>query len=311
MDEKETHSDVKVKLKSKKTVYKNLLIVGSMQLLIFAAISPTAALVTSTAGKTLGNITFGLSNIFSCLFSFFTISVLDKETNKKTVILFGSASFIGFTACNWYVSYYTLIPGALLFGVGLSTSWIASIIYIKRLSIDYTIYYNLNEQRTTSWFTGIIMGFSLAGYTLGNATASGVLMLLKQNSDNDTVIVDRLANHSGATRETECHTDEDKLEFNFVTMNVLRGLIVLYSLLAFIIVLLFLDSLQKRSLQNAVHPSLVMFKFIKSIWLNAVAITKLLHKMELIMSCPLFIASGASLSFVYTIYTKVSALVSL
>ena len=305
MDEKKSHSNVEVK-QSKKTVYKNLLIVGSMQLLISAAISPTAALVTSTAGKTLGNITFSLNNIFSCLFSFFTISVLDKETNKKTVILFGSACLIGFTACNWYVSYYTLIPGTLLFGVGLSTSWMASIMYIKRLSIDYTINYNLNEQHTTSWFTGIIMGFSLAGYTLGNATASGVLMLLKQNSDNDTVIVDRLANHSD-TRETGCHTDEDKLDFNFVTMNILRGLIVLYSLLAFIIVLLFLDSLKKRSLQNTFQPSLMKFKFIKSIWLNTVAITKLLHKMELIMSYPLFIASGASLSFVYTIYTKVSA----
>ena len=304
MDEKETHSDVKVK-KSKKTVYKNLLVVGSMQLLISAAISPTAALVTSTAGKTLGNITFSLNNIFSCLFSFFTISVLDKETNKKMVIVFGSACLIGFTACNWYVSYYTLIPGTLLFGIGLSTSWIASIMYIKKLSVDYAMNYNFNEQRITSLFTGIIMGFSLAGYTVGNATTSGVLMLLKQDSGNDTVIANKLTNHSD-TGETECYTDEDKLEFNFVTMNALRGLIVLYSLLAFIIVLSFLDSLEKKGLQNAFQPSLLMFKFIKSIWLNAVSITKLLHKMELIMSCPLFIASGASLSFVYTIYTKVS-----
>lgn len=302
MDEKETHNDVK---KSKKTVYKNLLIVGSMQLLVYAAISPTVALVTSTAGKTLGNITFSLNNIFSCLFSFLTISVLDKETNKKMVILFGSACLTGFTACNWYVSYYTLIPGTLLFGIGLSTSWIASIMYIKKLSVDYTMNYNFNEQRITSLFTGIIVGFSLAGYTVGNGTTSGVLMLLKQNSGNDTVVANKLSNHSDVG-ETECHTDEDKLEFNFVAMNALRGLIVLYSLLAFIIVLLFLDSLEKRSLKNTFQPSPLMFKFVKSIWVNAVSITKLLHKMEFIISCPLFIASGGSLSFIFTIYTKVS-----
>ena len=305
MDEKETHSDVKV-VKSKKTVYKNLLIVGSTQLLVSAAISPTVALATSTAGKTLGTITFSLNNIFSCLFSFFTICVLDKETNEKLVILFGSACFIGFTACNWYVSYYTLIPGTLLFGGGLSTSWIASMMYLKNLSINYTKKYNLNEKHITSLFTGIIMGFSLAGYTLGNATTSGVLMLLKQNdSENDTVTVNQITNHSDV-RETECHTNDDKLEFNFVTMNVLRGLIVFYSMLSFIIVLLFLDSLEKRRLQKAFQPRLVMFKFIRSIWLNAVSVAKLLDKMELIMSCPLFIASGASLSFIYAIYTKVS-----
>ena len=296
------HSDVV--LKSKKRVYKNLLIVGLMQLLSFTAISPTAALVTTTAGKTLGTITFSLNNIFSCLFSFLTISVMDKETNKKMVMLFGNVCIIGFTACNWYVSYYTLIPGTLLFGLGLSTIWLASMIYIKKLSVNYTKNYNLNEKHVTSLFTGIVMGFSLAGYTVGNVTTSGVLMLLKPNdSDNNTITVDKLTNHSDAR---ECFTNDDELEFNFVMMNVLRGLIVFYSVLGFIVVLLFLDGLEKRSPQVAFQPRLVMFKFIRSIWLNVVSIAKLLDKKELIMSCPLFIASGASLSFVYTIYTKVS-----
>ena len=306
MDEKETYNDIAAEMvNSKITVYKNLLILGSMQVLAWAAISPTAALGTTTAGKTLGNITFMLNNIFSCLFTFFTISMLDKETNKKVVILFGNACIIGFTACNWYISYYTLIPGTLLFGLGHSTLWMASTMYMKKLSVNYSKKYNFNEQYTTSFFTGIIMGFSLVGYVVGNATTSGVLTLLKEvDSNNDTTnLSNNSVNHTDAK---ECHTNDDKLEFNLVTMNVLRGLIVCYSILGFIVILFFLDSLEKRNVQKAFHLKLFMVKVVGSTWFNAVSMVKLLEKMELTLSCPLFIASGASLSFVYTIYTKVS-----
>ena len=299
--QKTRHSNV---IDSKKTVYKNLLIVGFMQLLSFGAISPTSSLMTSTAGRTLGNITFALNHIFSCLFSFFTISLLDKETSTKLVILLGNAFIVGFTACNWHISYYTLIPGTVLFGIGLSTSWIASMMYAKKLSVNYTAKYNLNEQHTTSLFTGIILGFSVAGYTLGNATTSGVLMLLKpHDSKNDTA---KELNGSAHHDNKHCYTNDKQLEFDFITMNVLRGLIVFYSLLGFIIVLVFLDNLERKGLQIASNIRSVTFNFIRNIWLNAVAVAKILATKELIMSCPLFITSGASLSFVYTIYTKVS-----
>ena len=305
MDEQGTqktrHNDV---INSKKAVYKNLLIVGFMQLLSFAAISPTSSLVTTAAGKTLGNITFALNNIFSCLFSFFTISLLDKETSKKMVILLGNACIVGFTTCNWYISYYTLIPGTVLFGIGLSTSWIASMMYAKKLSVNYTTKHNLNEQQITSLFAGIILGFSVAGYTLGNATTSGVLMLLKpRNSENDTVSAEELNN---STHSEECHTNDEQLEFDFIAVNVLRGLIVLYSLLGFIIILVFLDKLEKKNLQIAFDVKFVILNFIRNIWLNAVSVAKVLATKELMMSCPLFITSGASLSFIYTVYTKVS-----
>ena len=266
-----------------------------MQLLSYAAIIPTNNLLTTTAGKTLGNITFGFNYIFSCLFSFFTICILDKETSKKMVILLANACIVGFTACNWYVSYYTLIPGTILFGFGESTSWIISLIYVKKLSINYTKKYNLNEQHTTSLFTGIIMGLTVAGYILGNATTSGVLMLLKSNNiDNDTV-------SANFTSIRECHTNDDKLEFSLITTNVLRGLIVFYSILSFIIVLLFLDDLEKRNLQLTSK-----FIKIKNIWLNMISIAKLLAKIEMMMSIPLFVAIGASLAFVFGRYTKVS-----
>ena len=312
MDEKkiskESNSDAaEPVVYSRKAAYKNLLIVGTVQLLSYAAINPTVTLLTTTAGKTLGNVTFGLNYIFGCLFSFFTVCMLDKETSKKLVILFGNASLVGFTACNWYVSYFTLIPGTILFGAGLSASWITSLMYTRKLSMNYSKNYNMNERRTSSLFTGIVMGMSVGGYTLGNGTTSGVLMLLRTNdhSVNVTASAEEMNNLTEYNDIRECHTNDDKLEFSFDTMHLLRGVIVLHSLLGFIIAL-FLDDLEKKSLQRTFQPRLIVFNFVNSIRLNVMPLLKLLSKKEMIMSLPLFATEGASISFIFTRYTKVS-----
>ena len=311
MDEKklqeESNSDVLEAVVSRRAAYKNLMIVGIAQLLSYAAINPTVTLLTTTAGKTLGNVTFGLNYIFCCLFGFFTICMLDKQTSKKLVILFGNACLVGFTACNWYVSYYTLIPGTILFGAGSSASWVTSLMYTRKLSINYTTNYKLNEQRTSSLFTGIVVGMSVGGYALGNATTSGVLMLLKadDNIDNVTASAEEVNNFTDYNSIRECHTNDDNLEFSFVTMNVLRGLIVFYSLLGFIIAL-FLDDLERRDVQTSFRPRVIVFNFAKSIHLNVMPLLKLVIKREMIMSVPLFATEGASISFIFTRYTKVS-----
>lgn len=308
MDEKaiqKQNGDSEVKaVNSRKAVYKNLLIVGVMQLLSYAAINPTVALVTTTAGKTLGNITFGFNYIFSCLFSFLTVCMLDKETSDKKVLAVGNACIVGFTACNWYVSYYTLIPGTILFGIGVSSSWIAGLTYVKKLSVNYTKKYNLNEQHITSLFVGIVLGFSFAGYLMGNATTSGVLILFKQNyNENDTAPSEQLRN---VTNHKECHTNDDKLELSFITMNVLRGTIVCFSVLGFIIILLFLDDLEKKSLEITFQPRLILHSLVKNVCLSVTPVLDLFVRREMMISIPLFITVGASITFAFARYTKVS-----
>ena len=258
MDEKGIQKASDVVVGSRKVVYKNLLIIGFTLLLSHAAISPTLSLVTTTAGNTLGNITFGLNYFFSCLFSFFTICMLDKERSKKRMLLFGIACIVGFTACNWYVSYYTLIPGTILFGIGVSVSWIISFTYAKQLSVNYCNNYNLNEEGITSFFTGIILGFLLIGYILGNVTTSGVLML-NDSHDNSTILAEELSNFTDLGEE--CCTNDDKVE---LSMNMLRGLIVFYALVAFVTVV-FLDNLEKSDNQMSSQPKIVIYTWVKSI----------------------------------------------
>jgi len=297
-----------VKANSKTTVYKNVIIVGLALLLSYSSTSPTVSLVTSIAGRSLGNITFCLNYIFACLFTFVSIFVLDNETSKRKVIIIGLLCLVGFTLCNWYVSYYTLIPGTLLFGVGVSATWIASLMYTSKIAVNYAKSHNLNAKGVAGFFTGIIVALASVGHLLGSATTAGVLTLLKSNDNhyNDTLIIQNdNFTHSGE----ECHTNDDKLEFNFITVNTLRGLIVFYAILALITVMVFLDDIDNQTTQTVNTRPQLLSNFVKNQWQNIAAMGKLFVKKEMILSCALFFATGAGESFILTRFTKVNFIV--
>ena len=88
-----------------RAVYINLFTLGLMNMFTNSAFVSAVTLVSSQGGKTLGNVSFGLNQTFSCLFSFISVSVMNDETSKKKAILVGDHCVVGFAACNWYVSY--------------------------------------------------------------------------------------------------------------------------------------------------------------------------------------------------------------
>jgi len=287
---------------SKTTVYKNLIILGAMNMLINSAIVPVNVLVSSRAGKTLGNITFALNQIFSCLFSLILVTVMTNSTSKKRVLLVGNVCLVGFAACNWYISYYTLIPGTVLFGVGLATTWIVSLMYVNKIARYYARSSYLNESGTISYFTGIFVAFSLGGFILGNGTSAGVLTLLKSDNDNynNTAVFD------GERNLTVCISDDSVLEGNSLAANVLGGTIVFYSLLALLIILLFLDNLESRQ-DYRINCGVFMF-VMRQIRSDTVAIWRLATKRTTLASLPIFLTSGISLGFMFSSYTKVSVM---
>jgi len=92
-------------------------------------------------------------------------------------------------------------------------------------------------------------------------------------------------------------------------MNALRGLLLLYALLSFIIALLFLDDLESKKLSFQITLQLrsTITNLVKNIWLNLKIVKKLSITKEMIISLPLFITIGSSSTFAFTRYTKVSA----
>jgi len=287
------NNDVTVK-KSKNFIRKNLIAIGVINLLIFSALVPVNSLVSTVAGKTLGSITFGLNYFFTCSFSFISVSVMDNETSKKKAILLGGVCLVSFTFCNWYISYYTLIPGTVLFGIGLATSWISSLLYVNKIAACHARNNNINEQNTAGYFVGIIMAFAMFGYIVGNGTTAGVLTILKSNGDNNT-----------KNSSKECHTNDDMLEINFTAASVLKGLIVCYSLLGLLVALFFLDDIDKE--RNTNCGSELLRATIKQVKKSVISGIRIAIRKEILLSCPLFFTSGITLGFVFSNFTKVSS----
>ncbi|XP_065910448.1 UNC93-like protein isoform X2 [Dysidea avara] len=287
---------------SKQVAYKNVTMIGLVSLLNYSAISPTITMMTSVAGKKLGSLSYGLNYVFTCLFSFLTISLLNNFSSRKKLLLFGVLCIIGFTACNWYTSYYTLIPGAVLFGFGVPVTWITSLVYVKEIAVYYARNSTQKDTNIASYFTGIVVAFSLVGYLVGNATIAGILTLLKSDDvNNNATTVNMGSNFTESS--TQCYTNDDALEFNFVTTNVLRGVIVFYPLLALAIVVLFIDDLAKQHSKVFLGLSLITGA-IKQIWLSAVSMTKLVTRKEMFLTCPIYFTTGISVGFMFARYTK-------
>jgi len=284
-------------VRSKITVYKNLVLLGLMNMLINSAVVPLNVLVSSRAGEKLGNITFALNQIFSCLFSFVSVILMTSSTSKKKVLIIGNMCIVGFAACNWYISYYTLIPGSLLFGVGLATSWMVSLMYVNKLAYYYARNNQLNKSGTISYFTGILLAFSMGGFILGNGTSAGVLTLLRSDTCNATIMVDDVEDNM-----TECITNTDKE--HSLSDNILSGIIVFYSLLALLIILLLLNNLEMQ--QNYKINCGVFMHAVKQIGSGTAAVGRLTARKEMLISIPIFYTSGISLGFVFSRYTKVS-----
>ena len=299
VDKKASHSVPPAKETSTARVYKNLIVVGVMLLLSYSYTAPTVALVTSVAGETLGNITFCLNYVLSCLFNFVSISLLGSGASKNKVMIIGNACLVGFAACNWYVSYYTLIPGTILFGCGVALVWIASLMYTSKIAIDHAKRCGLSVKGITCFFTGIVVALASTGYLVGSATAAGVLTLLKHDMSyyNGTDFSDS----NFTSLDEKCQTNDDKLEFDFVTVNVLRGIIFFYSLLALAVIVFFLDDIDEQT-----QVAEVLSGFLKNQWQDIVVITKLFIKKEMMLSCLRCFALGASVSFMFSRFTKVN-----
>ena len=287
----------------RRVIYKNLIIVGLVNLLNYSAIDPTSTLMTSVAGRTLGNLTHGMSYCFTSLFTFLSVTLLSNFTSRKKLILFGVLCIVGFVACNWYTSYYTLLPGTVLFGIGVPIVWITSLVYLRELAVYYTRNSTLKDTNITSYFTGILIAFSVVGYLVGNITISGVLTLLKSDEVNNNATSINL-NSSFTESSNECQTNDDGLQLDSLTTNILRGMLLIYPTLSLIAVV-FLDDLEKP--QHQINTGVnVLSTATKQVWLSAISIIKSLIRKKMLMSCPLFFTSGLGIGFLYTRYTKVS-----
>lgn len=301
---------------SRLQVYKNLLVIASMNMFEYSVTNPTNALVTSTAGKTLGNVAYSLNYLFSCVFTILSIPLLNSRVKEKELLVINNIALIIFAICNWYISYYTLITASFFHGLSVAMAYMASLVYINKLAVHYAEEYKLNTKSVISFFSGIMVGSTLVGYLVGNATAAVVLTLLKSEDDSDigvntTISASINFNAANVTRshtdsDEECQTNDDAVEFTFLAESVLRGVIIAYSVLA-LLTTLFLDDFDKyHRIKYILTLREKTIGVIRLLWPSIKSIAKVAINKKLCSTYPLFLTIGISNGFIFSSYTKAS-----
>ena len=303
---------------SRLQVYRNLIVIGILNLFQYSATNPTNALITSTAGKTLGSITFFLNFFFTATFSLLSIPVLKSRVKEKEILWINNIALITFTIGNLYISYYTLIPASFFHGFAIANTFVTSLVYVKKLAAHYAEAYKLNSTTVISLFGGILLGLVRAGFFLGNATASVILTILQPermhsddfigNDDNGTIFtIDDINGTKNYTNsDGQCHTNDDAIEFTVLTMYVLRGVIIIYSLLA-LLTTAFLDDFDKYQQNKCVLTvKEKITDVIKLLWPSIKSAAIMVVNKKMFLTIPLFITIGVTNGFMYASYAKAS-----
>ena len=311
IDEEKTSSSsdgtIDGKAMSRVQVYKNLLVIGFMNMFQYSVVNPTNALVTSAAGKTLGNVAYSLNYLFSCVFTVLSILVLNSRVKEKEILYVNNIALVIFAICNWHISYYTLISASVFHGISVAMAYVVSLVYINKLAVHYAEEYKLNAKSVISFFSGIMVGFTLVGYLTGNGTAAIVLTFLKSgdDSDNDSnlTISDNVTNTNS---DGDCQTNDDAVEFTVLTGSVLRGAIIAYSVLA-LLTTMFLDDFDKyHRIKLVLTLREKISEVIIILWPSIKYIAKVGINKKLCATYPLFLAIGISNGFIFSSYTKAS-----
>jgi len=298
------------KLMSRLQVYKNLVVVGMLSLFQYSATNPTNALVTSTAGKTLGNIAYSLNYLFSAVFILLSIPVLNSRIKEKEILWMNNVALIIFTIGNVYISYYTLIPASIFHGMSVAMACVTSLVYVNKLAVHYAEVYKLDSKSIISFFGGIYIAFALAGYLVGNSTAAGIISLLKSkdiddinNTFYDTNLINSTMNFTGSDKE--CHTNDDAVELTFLAEIVLRGAIIAYSVLA-LLTTAFLDDFDKYyRIKYVLTLREKVNEVTQLLWPRLKSTAKVAMKKKMCLTSPLFVTIGVTNGFIIASYTKV------
>jgi len=231
--------------------YKNFLLLSFSTVFLFAAVYSSSNLLTTIAGKTLGFTSLAVFAFVGFMATCLSPALVHSFGIRRILVV-ANFSFVLFVGGQFYVSYFTLIPAAVFYGLAASMYWISGITYLNKLAINYANEYNTSPEKMMSFANGIAMTSYAGGILLGNVMSSSIL--LPSGLDKQSVAI---GNESCNLEQSTDYIDP----YNKYLMT-LRGVLLLCALIAFITVVLFLDDIKgentKEKQSNYVFINLLL-----------------------------------------------------
>ncbi|XP_059089375.1 UNC93-like protein [Tigriopus californicus] len=234
---------------------KNVVIISFAFMLLFTAFQSMANL-QSSINKVNGLGTYSLSVIYGALVlsCMFLPSVIIKTISVKWTMVFSMFCYSTYIAAQFYPSFGTLIPGAIILGLGAAPMWSAKCTYLTQVGNKYAEVTGVQVEPIIVRFFGIFFLFFQFASVWGSLISSWVL----SSGDEVAQISREELQYCGVNYcpkaaplpsiNTTLNVEPD-LEDNFATsktkLYTLAGIYLACSLVSATVVALFVDPLSR------------------------------------------------------------------
>lgn len=239
-------------------------------------------------------------------------TVMNRVRPKWSLVI-ASLPFILYNVAHFYPASYTLIPGALLVGVGLGMIWASEGVYMINLAATYAMVTRKPLMEVIGKFNTVIFTMHQSAHLCGNLLSSVLLdkNIFGSNVDiiNDTTSVALSPNSTGVS---DLHCGKDFYQLSEKAVTAAKGdidqtqLTILYGVL---MVLAVVGSLNLAILLRPLKTPKVAGN--SNLLKNMLSFMKMFGKLKIWLLTPFMAYSGFSASIIMADYTKVGRIVLL
>lgn len=285
-------------------IIKNLLILSVGFLFLFSAYMAIENLQsTMNSEGSVGVISQSVINGTLIVFSLFLPTLVIERLGLKLTLVISMLTYSPYIAANFYPTMVTMLPTAVLLGLGGANLWIAADSYINELSFMDAKGDTAKAALSTSRFFGIFLMFYQITHITGNLVSFYVLSPTDINFENlQNISSNRsqvmLIGNVPCGAEFCGGMDENVNPLADSKRSLLIGIFFTFSIIAATILFFFLDSLRPEVKEIG-----------DSSWLLKLAVTcRHMKKTEQQLLIVLTMFSGLQQSFIFADYTEVRTL---
>ncbi|KAL4235033.1 unc-93 A [Mactra antiquata] len=244
MEEKDKMEQLEINM-GKMKILKNLFIISFAFVLLFTAFLSLSNL-QSSLNREEGLGTVGLAVLYGAVtLSCMTLPpfVIDIFGCKWTVAL-GMLCFILYMAANFYATWWTIIPGAIVLGLGAAPLWSAKCTYLTQTGVWYAKLTGKSEDAIINSFFGFFFSFFQSAQIWGNLVSS---IIFTERMDNVTISMkNETIQKCGANNcDGEDRTDNYRIKKPALDkVYIVCGVYLACAFLAFVLVALCLDKIK-------------------------------------------------------------------
>ncbi len=277
----------------KRWMYRNIFGLACSYLLVFSAFRSLQTLQSSLhpeGGLGLASLSIVYSGYI--LSSFVTPGIV-RTLGTKNTILVAFLSHLSYVVVNFYPSWYTLVPGSLIIGLGAGPVWAAGNAHIVRVCVISAAELGKDQNLLISKLVGYFFLFFQMSYLPGNF-ASSLIFFPYSDSPNETALQDNTSINE-ACKKTD-HRILDRIYLYILVSTYILMISIGILLLCTLVSQLPAErerniSLRRSCSINCVNPIVGMLKMFKNY--------------RTILYVPLVFTGGLELSFLYGTFTQV------